>query len=791
MSPKKYNVIRTGMVALVLLCAASAVAASIKVRVDQPGHKVAPTLWGIFFEDINLSADGGIYPELVRNRSFEDSERPEHWKVVSSSDGQADTEIDTNRPLTPMNRRSLRVRFQGGVVLENGGYWGMNLVQGERYSLRLAARVADGFQGPLKAALLNQAGNELAKGEVTGMDGQWKHFTLELIPSATEARGRLKLEVSGRGTLWLDMVSLMPAATWKGHGLRPDLCAMLEELKPSFLRFPGGCWVEGDDMAHMYNWKKTIGDVANRQPLWNIWGYWATHGLGYHEYLQLCEDLGAEPLFCINVGMSHKEVVPLDQMGPWIQDALDAIEYANGPTNSVWGSLRARNGHPAPFRLKYLEIGNENGGPAYHERWGPFHQAIKARYPEIQLVANVWGGYPNHPKPDIIDEHYYNNPEFFMRHANQYDRYDRNGPKVFVGEYAVTSGAGLGNLRGAIGEAAFMTGLERNSDIVVMAAYAPLFVNVNHKRWPINLINFDSSRVFGLPSYYVQQMFSAHRGDVVLPITVDTPPAAMEPRSGGIGVGTWLTQAEFKDIRVTRDGETLYACDFVNGTQGWKLLGGGQWEARDGVLRQNGRGENIRAIAGDKAWTNYTYTLKARKLGGAEGFLILFHVNDENAKSWWNLGGWGNRRHGIEIGGIVTEKEGHIETGRWYDIRIELQGSNIKCYLDNQLVHDVKHSSVDSLYASATLDQRTGETILKVVNASAEPVETDVELQGASKVEGPATMVLLTSDASTDENTLDQPKKVAPRTVSLTIRQPAFRHTFPANSLSILRLKTK
>jgi alpha-L-arabinofuranosidase len=235
--------------------------------------------------------------------------------------------------------------------------------------------------------------------------------------------------------------------------------------------------VEGDDMAHMYRWKETIGDIACRKPLFNIWGYSATHGLGYHEYLQLSEDLGAEPLFCINTGMSHREVVPLDQMGPWVQDALDAIEYANGPTNSIWGGLRAQNGHPEPFHMKYLEIGNENGGPAYHERWELFYGAIKAKHPGIQLIANVWGGYPTTLMPDVIDEHYYNNPEFFIQQAHKYDTYKRDGPKVFVGEYAVTQGTGQGNLRGAIGEAAFMTGLERNSDVVIMASYAPLFVN--------------------------------------------------------------------------------------------------------------------------------------------------------------------------------------------------------------------------------------------------------------------------------------------------------------------------
>jgi hypothetical protein len=409
-----------------------------------------------------------------------------------------------------------------------------------------------------------------------------------------------------------------PAKTWKNHGLRPDLCEMLVGLKPSFVRFPGGCWVEGDDMAHMYHWKNTIGEFWHRQPLWNIWRYWATHGLGYHEYLQMCEDLGAEPLFVINVGMSHREVIPMDQMGQWVQDALDAIEYANGPTDSIWGGLRARNGHPEPFGLKYIEIGNENGGPPYQERYVLFHDAIRARYPKMTIIADQ----PTRQRPcDIVDEHYYSNPEFFMQQADRYDKYDRNGPKIYVGEYAVTLGCGQGNLRGAIGEAAFMTGLERNSDIVVMASYAPLFANINYKRWNPDLICFDSSRVYGLPSYYVQKMFAENRGDVVLPVAVTSPAmeqsSSEEGRGGAIGVGTWLTQAEFKDIKVTKDGQTLFSCDFIEGTKGWKLLRG-DWKAQDGVLRQNSSADNVRAIAGDKSWTDYTYSLKARKLSGAE-----------------------------------------------------------------------------------------------------------------------------------------------------------------------------
>ncbi len=685
-----------------------AATATLTVDVAKPGHPVSPTLWGIFFEDINLSADGGIYAELVRNRNFQDSDKPDHWTTVASGAGDISLSVDTSQPVSAKNPRSLKVQItqtgstRAGVA--NGGFYGMGVKRGETYKLSLLARGSDGFTGPLTVSLESADSVPYASATLPALTGDWKTHTVALKASASDPKARLVISATQAGTFYLDMVSLFPEQTWRNHGLRPDLAEMLVGLKPAFVRFPGGCWVEGDTMKEAYRWKQTIGDPSERRTQHNIWAYEATHGLGFHEYLQLCEDLNAAPLFCINVGMSHRENVPMDKMGEYVQDALDAIEYANGPADSTWGALRAKAGHPAPFNLQYLEIGNENGGPAYNERYALFAKAIGAKHPEIHLIANVWGGYPKDSPVQIVDEHYYDTPDFFISQAGKYDSYDRNGPKVFVGEYAVTKNAGLGNLRGAIGEAAFMTGLERNSDIVVMAAYAPLFCHTSHKRWPINLINFDSTRNFGLPSYYVQRLFAEHRGDVVLPVNVSAPLVTDTTRGGGVGVGTWLTQAEFKDMKVVRDGQTLFVADPTKGTEGWRLRGG-DWKVQDGALRQSSPAENIRALVGDKTWTDYTYTLKARKLGGQEGFLIPFLVEDDEAKCWWNIGGWGNTRHALEMGGLMAKEEnGRIETGRWYDLRIEVRGSNVKCYLDDRLVHDAKYPVLKSLYASATRD---------------------------------------------------------------------------------------
>ena len=763
--------------------------AKITVQVDKPGHTIAPTLWGLFFEDINLSADGGIYPELVRNRSFEDAETAADWKITG-----AVATIDSSKPLNSFNRKSLRLKTSGAFTLANEGYWGMNAVKGDTYTLKLAARTADGFDSALTAKLIGADGTVLASGKISSLGGGWKYHSLTLTPTASDPKAKLEISGDGKGALFLDMVSLMPNKTWKGHGLRVDLGESLDGLHPAFLRFPGGCWVEGDDFAHMNHWKKTVGNIDVREPLWNIWKYFATHGLGYHEYLQLSEDLGATPLFCINVGMSHKEVVPLERMNEWVQDALDSIEYANGPTNSLWGGMRAKAGHPAPFNLKYLEVGNENGGAAYRERWPLFVNAIHAKHPEIQFVANHWqGGYPSTPKADVVDEHFYDTPEFFMRHATHFDKYDRSTPKIFVGEYAVTKNTGLGNLRGAIGEAAFMTGLERNSDHVIMASYAPLLVNLNHRAWNPDLINFDSEKWYGLPGYYVQKMFAENRGDVSLPTTVESPMSEGGVQGGMIGVATWNTAAEYKDIKVTAlDGKVLFASDFTKDTKGWKLLGNGaEWKVQDGALRQSAEKEFIRAIAGKREWMDYTLTLKARKISGAEGFMVMFRISGNEDRTWWNLGGWGNMSDAIEADGTMDSKPGHIETGRWYDLKVTVNGKNVKCWLDGELIHDINYDAggkVTSLYAVAATDKATGDLIVKVVNANAGPLETEVDLSGAKNLAATATATVLTSDSGSDENTLAEPTKVSPKTETLKISGSKFTRTFPGNSFTVLRI---
>jgi alpha-L-arabinofuranosidase len=467
----------------------------LTIQAGQPGAIISSNLFGIFFEEINFAGEGGLYAEMVRNRSFYTATNANYWTLVTQGTATGAMSVDTSKPLNTNIPNSLKLTMQSGtgsVGAGNSGFWGMSLQAGATYNLNFYAAGSSGYAGPVVAQLQNASGSTVyAQASFSGLTTSWQHFAASLVSSGTDTNARIVLSITNAGTVWLDVVSLFPSATFynRTNGLRADLANMLAALHPSFLRFPGGNFIEGWNLTNAVRWEKTIGDIA----------------LGYNG--------------------STNNTVPLSQMGPWVQDALDAIQYANGDTSTTWGALRAANGHPAPFNLQYMEIGNENGGSYYNDRYALFYDAIKSNYPSIHLIApGNWSGGPPWSRPvEIQDQHYYSTYNtFYSSYATMYDNYSRNGAKVFVGEYAVTGGYGTnGNLTAALAEAAFMTGMERNSDLVQMASYAPLFANVNGIQWKPDLIYYDSSRgVFGTPSYYVQELFSQNRGDVVLPTVV-------------------------------------------------------------------------------------------------------------------------------------------------------------------------------------------------------------------------------------------------------------------------------
>jgi alpha-L-arabinofuranosidase len=532
-------------------------AQTIAIAVEKPGAAISPSMFGVFFEDINFAADSGIYPERVKNRSFEFSEPMTGWTKIDNFAGAGQLYAQSDGGLNEDNPHYLRVHVVDpvGFGIVNTGFRGMGAQAGAEYKFSAFVRAA-GSQ-TVRAVLVRPDGSKIGEATLNGFGNAWKRYETVLKSSATEPKAQLQVIFGEKGDIDLDMVSLFPTDTFKGraNGLRPDLVQLLADMKPGFLRFPGGCIVEGRRLALRYQWKKTVGDVSERRTLINRWNdefsgtrptpdYYQSFGLGFYEFFQLAEDIGASPLPILSCGMACQfntnELVPMDKLQPYIDDALDLIEFANGPVSSKWGSLRAKMGHPAPFGMKMIGVGNEQWGTDYTERYQAFKKALKAKYPEIKIVTGagpfsdgkdfdyLWAK-NREDKADIVDEHYYKQPKWFLDHSDRYDNYDRNGPSVFAGEYAaqtvdVVSTQNRNTWGAAMAEAAFITGLERNADVVRMASYAPLFAHVDGWQWTPDLIWYDNLRSYGTPNYYVQKLFSTNVGSRILPVTIGGSP---------------------------------------------------------------------------------------------------------------------------------------------------------------------------------------------------------------------------------------------------------------------------
>jgi alpha-N-arabinofuranosidase len=528
----------------------------ITVQVDKPGTAVPKTLFGLFFEDINFGADGGLYPERVKNRSFEFPNPMMGWKQLDRGDTKGRLYVFDQGSVNDVpNSHYLRIKSSGsgkGFGVTNEGFRGIGVQKGAEYRFSIRARRFEG--APVQLRVEVEDDNRIvAETQVVGFTNAWKTYTATLRPTDTSSKAHLNLLLEGNGAIDIDLVSLYPKDTWQNrpNGLRADLVQLLKDMKPGFLRFPGGCIVEGRYLDQRYQWKTTIGDLDERRLIINRWNtefnwrltpdYYQSFGLGYYEYFLLSEDIGAEPLPILNCGMAcqfnSSELAPLEDIDHYIQDAIDLIEFANAPVNTAWGRKRAQMGLPKPFNLKMIGIGNEQWGPQYVERYEAFARVLKQKYPNIQLVTSA-GPAPEGErfdflwqkmrelKADLIDEHYYMAPQWFRENSGRYDNYPRTGPKVFAGEYAAQSVAiaspdNRNNWECALSEAAFITGLERNSDVVRMSSYAPLFGHVDAWQWTPNMIWFDNLRSYGTPNYYVQKMFSVNKGTRRLGVSVD------------------------------------------------------------------------------------------------------------------------------------------------------------------------------------------------------------------------------------------------------------------------------
>ena len=563
---KKYK----GLLAVLALAAGSALQAQtneLVIQAGKPGAEIQPTMYGLFFEDINYAADGGLYAELVKNRSFEFPQHFMGWKTFGKVSLKDDGPFERNP-------HYVRLAYAGHphkqTGLDNEGFFGIGIKKGAEYRFSVWARVAEG-ETPAKIRVEladTKSMNEqqaFVAADVTVDSKEWKKYQVILKPEVTNPKAILRIFLASRQTVDLEHISLFPVDTWQGHenGLRKDLAQALADIKPGVFRFPGGCIVEGTDIASRYDWKKSVGMVENRPLNENRWqytfphrffpDYYQSYGLGFYEFFQLSEEIGAEPLPVLSCGLACQfqnpnmdAHVPLCDLDSYIQDALDLIEFANGAVDTPWGKVRADMGHPAPFNLKFIGIGNEQWGKEYPEHLEPFVKAIRKKYPDIKIVGSSG---PNSEgeqfdylwpemkrlKADLVDEHFYRPEAWFLSQGARYDNYDRKGPKVFAGEYACHGkGKKWNHFHASLLEAAFMTGLERNADIVHMATYAPLFAHVEGWQWRPDMIWFDNLNSVCTVSYYVQQLFATHKGTNVLSLTMNKKPVTGAEGQNGL-----------------------------------------------------------------------------------------------------------------------------------------------------------------------------------------------------------------------------------------------------------------
>ena len=812
--------------------------ATIRIDLARRGADIPASMYGIFFEEINHAGDGGLYAELIQNRGFEDSSVPEGytvkgdrifppadrtnhltgacphpdlsfrwnpdpipaWRFEQLEGSGASAELTREYPLNEASPTALKVTLpeKGRIALSNCGFWGMNIEKGKGYYLRMNTSNGNRFEGRAILKLVAEDGTELCNRPLAiDPDRTWCEYTGQLTATGSDPHARFVIELEGTGTLLLDYVSLFPE-TFRNriNGLRKDIAQTLEALHPAFVRWPGGCIVEGIDLSNRIEWKKTIGDPKNRPGIYDTWGYRATMGFGYHEFLQFCEDIGAAGMFVCNAGIGCQgrvgDACREEDLDAFIQDALDAIDYALGDGTTEWSRKRVENGHPEPFPLQYVEIGNENWGPVYEKRYDRFYRAIKAKYPRLTLISTLGlGGQRRHERVDMIDPHWYVAPEFFLSSSRLFDQQERGGYAVYVGEYAVNQQVGGGNLLGALAEAAFLSGMERNSDLVKMASYAPLLENVNDRVWPTNLIWFDSHRVMGRSSYHVQKMYAENRPDYNTATEFEQPRSGVQV-SGRIGLGGWNTDNEYRELKVTLPDGRVIEADME---RGWTPKGG-TWSAADGTLSQEGPGVMRWSIwDSPEEFSDCSISVKARKKSGDEGFILYFGMQGETGYVL-NIGGWGNqttafqRMVGADMPQIPNNIAQQVETGRWYDIRIDIHGDSFTYSLDGKRMLEARIEQ-SRQYVVSGYDETTGEEVIKFVNATEKPFTAGIELAGAESVGRTGKAIVLTSGDPSDENSLDNPEKVVPEERVYKGFSERFTYTFDPWSFTVLRIKVQ
>lgn len=830
--------------------------ASMQIFTNKVKNTVSPNLHGIFFEEISHGGEGGLYAELIQNRGFEESRIPPgavlegnmlnpnpdkkphynlngrasnfrlpwpvktampYWSVKTGEGGNVQAILSTDNSLTAATPQSAQVKIDqlskdGKDYFVNEGFWGINAKKGETYNLSFYTRTTDTYKGPLTVVLLSSAGKEIASHTFKSVSGSdWKKLSCKLVPTETDGKSSFAFRFGSTGTIWFDFVSLFPAKTFKNrpNGLRADLAQYLADLKPAFVRWPGGCFVEGLNVESAPNWKTSIGPLEQRPGTFSVWGYWSSDGFGYHEYLQFCEDINSDALYVFNAGVACEfrsgTFIKEEDLQPVIDDVLDAIEYAVGPVTSKWGKVRAQNGHPKPFPLKYIEVGNEQHGPWYAKRYNRFHEAIKKKYPEIKIISSMGIGDVNKRTLDSIkvtdmaDEHAYKSAFWSFTNYDHFDNYKRGDYELYVGEYATNAGVGAGNLQAALNDAAYILSMENNGDLVKMSSYAPLFENVNTRHWPVNLIKYNADSSFARISYYTIQLMNEHRADENFNINLNIIPSVVKkPKNkGSIGLATWDTQTEYRNIEVIENGNTVYKSDFVNNMKEWDNVRG-SWEVKDGAIAQTAQGPQRLMVLKDKSFETYTLKLEARKTGGTNAFIIPFAVTDRNNMLRAHIGSYVNANTVFEIvsdGSVSNISESRrlrrpIETGKWYSIRLEVGFDKVDCYLNDTLL--LSYTEPRKIFALAGRDQKNGDLIIKMVNGADDACDTEISLDGDQNLNGAVTAYTITAESVKAENSFTKPKEFIPvKTVSGKVNGKKINHTFPKYSITVLRIPVK
>lgn len=825
---------------------------SLTINVDSPGSKISPVLYGLTLEEVNHSLDGGLYGELIQNRAFQElndspepmaprstgeasaeppaspatsaappamhASLPAHWTFINALDPNRSIEIDPDQAPTPALSRSLRFSISAPqadrpVGIANEGYWGIPVKPDSQYRVSFFAKAGADFSGSVTVDLESMDGKTVhASATINNLDKTWKKYTATLKTGtiAPSLDNRFVLATTGKGTFWVTLISVFPPTyNDRPNGNRIDLMQLLADLHPQFMRFPAGNYLEGNAMVDRFNWKQTIGPLEQRPGHRGPWGYFSTDGMGLLEFLECCEDLKAEPILNVYAGISLDEPFDAKELKSFVQDALDEIEYACGDKSTAWGARRAADGHPDPFKLTFIRVGSSDGLPdareSYDQRFTEFYDAIKAKYPNLQVITSC-DGFVHSRTPDFTSRDAKVTPRALLGTAGTLENWNRGGPRIALGVFQAQGGNPTPNLNSALADAALLTAIERNSDFVTMSSYVSPLANVIDPRRTLatNLIGYDALTSFGSTSYYAQRIFGQNRGDTTLPVEVIPQPAAQQEEStpqGAIGVGTWTTTAQFKEIKVSKpDGTVLFQSDFSKGRQGWDAANG-NWNVRDGALTQTSVATNCFITTGDPQWTDYTLSLKARKTGGGQGFLILFHVRDNSNLLWWNIGGWKNTRSAVEAfhdgekSAVDAPSDSKVETDHWYDVRVEVRGRDIECFLDNQLINHVTEPDSGPLpprplFASASRVDASGEVILKVVNITSAAESLEINIKGVTAVDKTASVEVLAGDAY-GVNTLAQPQKIVPQKETISIDGPRFVHKFPPHSVTVLRMKTR